>query len=129
MTLQDLAQVFLDKRQPAGLFIDLGQATACAIEATRHYLAWQFIRSNLAAEEADITPTTVVDADEWGIISPLFDLYCERETALMIEASRGLGVEATGRSVSEVMNDITQALETLKRDAFYEPVVSVGFPE
>jgi len=56
----------------------------------------------------EITGSTDLHVSEWAIIRPLFLLYIERENALQIEASKGMGIEAFGRMSSEVIADITQ---------------------
>lgn len=62
---------------------------------------------------------------EWEIIRPLFVLYVERENALHLEATRGMGVDPYGRSVSEVTSDITLAEETVMARAFFFPIFTV----
>jgi hypothetical protein len=55
----------------------------------------------------------------------LFLLYVERETALQLEASRGLGLDVFGRSSGEVAGDIAQAEAEMPHRAFCKPIVSV----
>ena len=68
-------------------------------------------------QDFDLTPS------EYGIIRPLFDLYVEHENAMMLEASRGLGVDVFGRTVSEIQQDINLMEAELPKKAFME------FPE
>jgi hypothetical protein len=126
VTLTELAQAFLDRREGAGTFVDLDQATRCAIDAARFYHGWVDIISAPDALPAHIDAATDLTADEWTIITPLFELLCDREAALMNEASRVMGVEYTGRSSSEIASDLVLARETLARQAYIEPVFSVG---
>jgi len=56
---------------------------------------------------------------EWAIIKPLFYLYIERENALHLEASRVLGVDVYGRSVSEVQGEISNYHEQMHLKAFH----------
>ena len=56
---------------------------------------------------------------EWAIIKPLFYLYIERENALHLEASRVLGVDVYGRSVSEVKGDIANYHDQMHLKAFH----------
>ena len=59
------------------------------------------------------------------MIRPLFVLYVERETAVQLEASRALGVEVFGRTVSEIDGEITQYESMLPEKAFCQPVITV----
>lgn len=119
--------------------------TQCIIEAARFYLAYGEIASlNPASVPAPapvnasipsgfagqdmggITEATVLTTGEWAIIKPLFTLYVERESAMHLEASRGLGVDVYGRSVAEVQADITQTeMETLPAKSFVHDMIEV----
>lgn len=70
-------------------------------------------------QDFDLTPS------EYAIIRPLFDLYCELENAMGMEASRSLGIEQYGRATSEIQAEITQQEELLPKRAFYQAVVTV----
>jgi hypothetical protein len=53
------------------------------------------------------------------IIMPLFRLYVEQKNAVRMEASRTAGIEAFGRTASEVQQDINQMEnETLPAEVF-----------
>jgi hypothetical protein len=73
----------------------------------------------------ELAETTVVSPSDWAIIRPLFLLYCEREQALMLEASRVMGVDVFGRASSEVQMDINTAESELPQKAFIQPVFSI----
>lgn len=62
---------------------------------------------------------------ELALIRPLFLLYCERENATHLEASRALGVDVYGRSVAEVTTDIKEYEENLPHRSFVEPAIMV----
>ena len=73
-----------------------------------------------------ITKDTVLSVGEWTVIRPLFWLYVERENAQRLEASRALGLEVYGRSVSEIAGDISvMERETLPADAFVAVAIEV----
>ena len=59
------------------------------------------------------------------LIRPLFLLYVERETALHLEDTRGLGADVFGRASAEVAGDITALEGDYPRRVFYRPVVTV----
>lgn len=73
----------------------------------------------------ELTDDTVVSPSDWAIIRPLFLLYCEREQALMLEASRVMGVDVFGRASSEVQMDINTAETELPQKAFIQPAFSI----
>lgn len=135
-TLQELVSDFCDKERPVGVIIDQDQVMAQAIAATRFYYAYTVGYPYVNQEKdditvtdlpilPDITPTTDITISEWGLIRPLFLLYVERETALNLEASRGMGVDVYGRSTSEIQSEITQKEAEMQHNAFCEPVISV----
>jgi hypothetical protein len=74
---------------------------------------------------SELALSTVVTPSDWAVVRPLFLLYCEREQALMLEASRVMGVDVFGRASSEVQQDINTAEADLPLKAFIQPVFSV----
>lgn len=140
MTLAELAESYLAALP--GLVLDEAQTTAMAVAAARFYAGYGDIISvsqsdvllsapgageaypvapdPAPAQRADlpirnlglITGTTDISTGEWAIIRPLFVLYCERGNATLIEATRGLGVDVFGRTVSEV----AQAIESMENE-------------
>jgi len=73
----------------------------------------------------ELSESTVVTPSDWAIIRPLFLLYCEREQALMLEASRVMGVDVFGRATSEVQQDINTTEAELPLKAFIQPAFSI----
>lgn len=67
------------------------------------------------ANDFDLNPS------ELAIVQPLFKLYCEYDNAVMLEASRGLGVDAFGRTTSEITANIQEAEANLPMAAFAMP--------
>ena len=69
-----------------------------------------------------VSADTDLTMGEWAIIKPLFVLYVERENATRLEASRGLGVDAFGRTTSEVAQDIERMeTETIPAKRWFTP--------
>lgn len=124
--LSDLASEFAGTERPAGNLLDGPQITAQAVAAARMYAGYGRLRAHV---ELTTLPTidgdTQVTVSEWAVIRPLFILYVERENALQLEASRGLGVDVFGRDSSTVAADIMQAEMTLPARAFCRPVLTV----
>lgn len=70
---------------------------------------------------------TEITTGEWAVIKPLFMLYVERETAIRLEASRGLGLDPYGRLSSEIAQDIKDMEENvIPAKAFVHVVLTVG---
>jgi len=124
--LTDHASDFAGTERPAGNLLDGDQITAQVVAATRMYAGYGKLS---AFEGVDPVPTitgdTVVSVSEWAVIRPLFMLYVERENALQLEASRGLGVDVFGRDSATVAAEITQAEAELPLKAFYRPILTV----
>lgn len=121
MTLSDLVNDFLSRERPIGVILGDDVPLAQAIAATRFYAGF----ADLASPTASIGASTMVTNSEWSVIRPLFLLYVERETAIQLEASRGLGVDVFGRQVSEVSADIERTEMELPRLAFSVSIVTV----
>jgi hypothetical protein len=126
-TLADLAQKFATQERPAGNLLDDPTVLAQAVAATRFYAGYASIRSREAAVDPvpDIDGTTEISDSEWALIRPLFMLYAERETALQLEASRGMGIDPFGRTASEIAADIVQVEAEMPHRAFCQPILTV----
>lgn len=123
----DLAHNFCTDERPVGMVIDEEQVIAQLVAAVRFYAGYAQLKAseNYAANLLEITPETDITSSEWAIIRPLFFLYAERENALQLEASRGMGVDVYGRSVSEISAEITQTEADMPFKAFVEPIVTI----
>lgn len=113
-----------------GLVLDETDALDLALYAVRQFLAWGDLAS--LSTTAEISPASLVldgtlemTLSEWGVIQPLFALYLELNNARALEASRSSGVEAYGRTVSEVQQSIDAMLEALPRKAFSMPMETI----
>lgn len=132
-TLTDLVAQYETAERLAGNLLDTDGLTAQAVAATRMYAGYARLKSLLPADEtADlpamtlaITGATLVTLSEWAIIRSLFMLYVERETAIQLEASRGMGLDVFGRSTDAIAADITAYEAALPRMAFSFEITSV----
>jgi len=124
--LAELAATFANDERPAGNLLDDAAVLAQAVAATRFYAGFAMLRAHDGvATPPAIDGTTPITTSEWALIRPLFLLYVERETAIQLEASRGMGADPFGRSSSEVASEITQIEAEMPRKAFFHPVVTV----
>lgn len=113
--------------QKQGVMLDLDTLGNLAIAATVFCAGYCDLVAGVVGD--DISLTTDVTTSEWAIIKPLFSLYVEHEQSVMLEASRGVGVDVYGRTTSEIQQDIKQMEDEMPKKAFYHPIVSVGYPE
>lgn len=127
--LAALAAEYATMRAASGLFVGGTEVLTCAINATRKYAAYAVMTDPTARlGPFSITGSTTVTTGEWAIIAPLFRLYVERESAVVVEASRVAGLEMVGRSYAEVQADINQAEAELPQRSYVEDVWTVGIP-
>ena len=121
---------------PVGVMLDDTQVQNMALQAATYYSGYSdFEHDRIMVEAAmdagtDYYPDPVsldvcVTDSDWAIIRPLFALYVERENALFLEASRGLGVDVFGRSVSEIAQEIATTEAELPHKAFMQIITRV----
>lgn len=158
MLVSALCTDFASRRESGGLFLLPAEVTACCVKAVRFYTAYGYLKSppsswvvnsstwsNVGSSEAwkidfdklesgngelsEISDQIDLTPSEWAVIMPLFEAYVEKESALRLEASRGLGADVYGQTASEVDQKITQLEEALPAKAFQEDAWTVGdFP-
>ena len=132
MRLSKWIDLFLESK-PVGIFLERETIESCAVTAVRQfnaygYFDYQKVFDSLSDDHSfkiEIDINYCIIDDEWAIIRPLFDLYVERENAIYLEASRGVGIDVFGRTVSEVNADIAAEEAELPNLAFDEPIVTV----
>lgn len=126
-TIRELASRLQSEERLAGVPLDEEVVVAQAVSAARFYYGFALPEPWDQALRTfdDVTPESVLSVSEWAIIRPLFMLYVEREVALQLEASRGLGVDPYGRTSSEIAAEITQLETSMPQIAFAQPIVSV----
>lgn len=127
--LAALAAEYATMRAASGLFVGGSEVLMCAINAARFYAGYAVMSDPVARQGPFfVTGATTVTTSEWAIIAPLFRLYVERESAVVVEASRVAGVEVVGRSYAEVQADINVAEAELPQRAYVEEGFTVGIP-
>ena len=132
MTVAVLVTEFMASRLTGGLVLTDVEVTTAMVKAVRFFAGYAVL-AHFANQPTPMTPTlTQIDStvaltpSEWAIIQPLFNAYVDHENALRLEASRGMGLDVFGRSVSELASEIKQLEMDLPRKAFYQSIVSVG---
>lgn len=122
-----LAARYDNEERPAGNLLDLAQITAQLKAAARFYAGYALLGAWIDADPrpTDVTDSTDLSIAEFAVIRPLFLLYLERENAIQLEASRGLGVDPFGRQSSEVAGEIQAAEEALPLKAFCQDIQTI----
>ncbi len=131
MKLSEIVAGYMENL-PAGLVVSEQAVTRALKSAVRFFCGFAAITSVPMIEgqiHAPVDGTDSIDGaqdfdlspSEYAIIKPLFDLYVERENAMHLEASRGLGVDVFGRQVSEIAQEIAMREQEMPKAAFWEP--------
>jgi hypothetical protein len=149
--LSELVTEFYSLSRPVGTVIALEQAQQLAVDAARFFGAYgSFEIAQAPPDPCRQTPTTpatfaqvsdigkvdypetiTVGADvyvtlgEWAIIRPLFVLYVERENAIHLESTRGLGADVFGRSSDVITDNIKDCEQEVMERAFNQKILSV----
>lgn len=123
ITVYDMVEFYLTENRPVGIVLDQAVISAQAIKATKYYSGFGDLE--WLAREMEIDENTELTKSEAAVITPLFELYVERENALILEASRALGVEVYGRTISEIMGDITQKELEIQNLAFQFDFITI----
>lgn len=131
LSLAALVSEYMSTGLTTGNVVPDAQVQQALIDAVRKYIAYADLKerkppNNDVLTISDIASTTTLTASEWGIIQPLFKLYAEQLNAKILEATRGMGLDVYGRSVSEVAADIAIYEEDLPHKCFDEDMFSVG---
>jgi hypothetical protein len=134
-TIQSLVDRFLNDEKPATNLLDESTVLAQAIAAVNFYSGYGALATHLAIPIADpppdlpapypaITSATEITPSEWAVIRPLFMLYVELESATQLEASRGMGIDVFGRSVSEIKQDIAMRENDVMPNRAFSQVIT-----
>lgn len=131
LTLASLVSEYLVVGETTGNTLSEPIVTQLAIDAVRKYIAYGDLTYLLPPNDtvltiADVSQNTQLSASEWGIIKPLFDLYCEYRNALLLESTRAMGLDVYGRSSSEVKQDIQVYEDDLPHKVFTEDIFTMG---
>ena len=80
--------------------------------------------SKITDERLFTDKNIVLEGFEWGIIEPCLSANCDLIQAQLVEASRSMGGDGFGMSVSEAEQAYNQAKELMPKNAFVEPPFS-----
>ena len=117
--IEALAQQLYDELHMGGYSVLFEDVKKVVIDTTTFYAGWapldvQFKRTGPITIDEFIP----LSADEWSLILPLCRAHCDLLQARLAEASRSMGVEMFGMSVSEATQIHNQRTDELPRLAF-----------
>ena len=117
-------------------FLDESKLLALFVEAAAEVYGWGDLKNHNRHYETDadgykelvsdsvlITGDFKLDESDCAIILPFAHLKAEKETALLLEASKNHGLEQHGRQSAEIEMEISNYREMLHKKTFYvEPI-------
>lgn len=116
-TIADLAQAYTEDHLTNLLPVE--QVVSLFLKAVAEYQARGNLKQErqrivkndegvalLVSDEVVIDEASVIHVSDWGVIKVLAELFCEKESALLQEASRNHSHDPYGRNSSEVEADI-----------------------
>ncbi|MGL4735694.1 MAG: hypothetical protein ACRCWB_11575 [Enterovibrio sp.] len=122
-TLEQLADRFITLERGDALILERDHVLAQATAAASFHAGFSPLEYSPAG--SFVSPETVITLGEWAQMRSLFMLYVERETALQLEATRQLGADVFGRTVSEVASEIATVEADYARRVFVRDVETV----
>lgn len=123
LTLEQFVDRFITLERGDALILERDQVLAQAVAAASFHACFSPLEYSPAG--SFVSPETVVTLGEWAQMRSLFILYVDRETALQLEATRQLGADVFGRTVSEVAGEIATVEADYARRVFVRGIVTV----
>jgi len=123
--ISELAALYHQKLTLKGYSLLQEEIQAAFIEEVKRYAGWQ----SLTCQKSSIVPIAVdehliLEAFEWVIIEPCVKANCDLIQASLVEASRSMGTEGFGMSVSEAEQAYEAEKEKMPKNAFVQPPFS-----
>ena len=124
-TISELAALYHQKLTLKGYSLLQEEIQAAFIEEVKRYAGWQ----SLTCQKSSAVPIAVdehliLEAFEWVIIEPCVKANCDLIQASLVEASRSMGGDGFGMSVSEAEQAYEAEKEKMPKNAFVQPPVS-----
>lgn len=124
-SISELATLTFQKLQIKGYSLLEVDVTTALLEETRRYAGWATLVCQRGSTSIiRIDENLVLEAFEWVIIEPCFIANCDLIQAQLVEASRSMGGDGFGMSVSEAEQAFNQAKELMPKNAFVAPPFS-----
>ncbi len=124
-TISELAALYHQKLTLKGYSLLQEEIQAAFIEEVKRYAGWQ----SLTCQKSSAVPIAVdehliLEAFEWVIIEPCVKANCDLIQASLVEASRSMGGDGFGMSVSEAEQAYEAEKEKMPKNAFVQPPFS-----
>ena len=124
-TISELAALYHQELTLKGYSLLQEEIQAAFIEEVKRYAGWQ----SLTCQKSSAVPIAVdehliLEAFEWVIIEPCVKANCDLIQASLVEASRSMGTEGFGMSVSEAEQAYEAEKEKMPKNAFVQPPFS-----
>ncbi|WP_151743001.1 MULTISPECIES: hypothetical protein [unclassified Acinetobacter] len=124
-SINELATIFYQKLQMKGYSLLLDDVLKALIEETKRYAGLATLtcqRGSLSIIYID--ENLRLEAFEWVIIEPCLNANCDLIQAQLVEASRSMGGDGFGMTVSEAEQNYKEAKELMPKNAFVAPPFS-----
>ncbi|MEO4113898.1 hypothetical protein ACOKPE_08000 [Acinetobacter baumannii] len=127
-SIQQLSEELYKEYQLSGYSILLDDIVKAFLDETKYYAGWAVLDCQTKATTSiELNETIELSGDEYVIIQPLVKAHCDLLQARLVEATRGLGVESYGLSVSEAQQIYNEKKDALPKLAFCMAPMSFNF--
>ncbi|RZG78725.1 hypothetical protein [Acinetobacter venetianus] len=124
-SIEALAIIFFQKLQMKGYSLLQNDVLLALIEETKRYAGWATLSCQRGSTNIiQIDENLVLEAFEWVIIEPCLNANCDLIQAQLVEASRSMGGDGFGMTVSEAEQNYKEAKELMPKNAFVAPPFS-----
>lgn len=128
-TLSELADTLANKLMLSGMsLMPLDVLTAIKTE-TSFYMGYADLDAHVNAVPAVVHDELQLTYSEWAVIEPVVRANCDLVQAYRVEASRSIGAESFGLSVSEAQQNYMLVRDNFAKNAFVSPPYSLNFDE
>ena len=127
-SIQQLSEELYKEYQLSGYSILLDDIVKAFLDETKYYAGWAVLDCQTKATTSiELNETIELSGDEYVIIQPLVKAHCDLLQARLVEATRGLGVESYGLSVSEAQQNYNEKKDALPKLVFCMAPISFNF--
>lgn len=126
-TIQELASDLYTELMNSGYALIQEDVAQAILRAVLRYVAWDSLdaQRNTPQDTISLDSKIRLAAHEWMIVEPLARAHCDLMQANRMEASRSLGMEQVGLSVSEALQNLQQQQDLMPQKAFCAPPFAI----
>jgi hypothetical protein len=123
--ISKLAELYHQKLTLKGYSLLQDEVQTAFIEEVKRYAGWQSLTCQKnATAPIEVDENLVLEAFEWVIIEPCVKANCDLIQASLVEASRSMGGDGFGMTVSEAEQAYEAEKEKMPKNAFVHPPFS-----